>query len=77
MTHPQNRARWVKLAILLYRYDIEAGHCLDAAEDFLVFMNLEVAFFPSIDPTRSGTVLHLGYAGPYLLVDELGCNQAV
>jgi hypothetical protein len=23
-----NRARWVKFAILLYRYDYEAGHCL-------------------------------------------------
>lgn len=27
-THPENRARWVKLAILFYRYDIESGHCL-------------------------------------------------
>ncbi|KAJ5198445.1 uncharacterized protein N7498_007562 [Penicillium cinerascens] len=27
-SHPVNRARWVKLAILFYRYDIESGHCL-------------------------------------------------
>lgn len=27
-SHPTNRARWVKFAILLYRYDIESGHCL-------------------------------------------------
>ncbi|KAJ5803972.1 uncharacterized protein N7518_000275 [Penicillium psychrosexuale] len=27
-THPANRARWVKFAILLYNYDIETGHCL-------------------------------------------------
>lgn len=27
-TYPVNRARWVKLAILFYRYDIESGHCL-------------------------------------------------
>lgn len=26
--HIANRARWVKFAILLYNYDIEAGHCL-------------------------------------------------
>ncbi|KAJ5501494.1 hypothetical protein N7453_006311 [Penicillium expansum] len=25
---PLNKARWVKLAILFYRYDYEAGHCL-------------------------------------------------
>lgn len=25
--HPINRARWVKFVILLYRFDIEAGHC--------------------------------------------------
>lgn len=27
-THPVNGARWVRLAILFYRYDIESGHCL-------------------------------------------------
>ncbi|OOQ90739.1 hypothetical protein PEBR_03487 [Penicillium brasilianum] len=27
-SHPVNRAQWVKLAILFYRYDIESGHCL-------------------------------------------------
>ncbi|KAJ5793162.1 uncharacterized protein N7503_009140 [Penicillium pulvis] len=28
--HPENRARLVKFAILLYDYDIEAGHCIDS-----------------------------------------------
>lgn len=26
--HPMNSARWVKFAILFYRYDYGAGHCL-------------------------------------------------
>ncbi|RHZ47427.1 uncharacterized protein CDV56_102568 [Aspergillus thermomutatus] len=27
--HPVNQARWGKFLILLYRYDLESGHCLD------------------------------------------------
>lgn len=92
-THPVNRARWVKFAILMYRYDIEVGHCLldsympeeavlnlatttttttntHSIEDFLPWSDLEVANFGSIYLTRTGTVVYLGYPGPYMLVDE-------
>jgi hypothetical protein len=42
-THPTNRARWVKFVILLYRYGIEAGHCLQND-----YMPSEIAFNPAI-----------------------------
>ncbi|GFF76635.1 hypothetical protein IFM62136_09368 [Aspergillus lentulus] len=34
--HPVNQARWVKFLILLYRYDLESGHCLDNDYTFSV-----------------------------------------
>ncbi|KAF4200470.1 hypothetical protein CNMCM8927_003037 [Aspergillus lentulus] len=34
--HPVNQARWVKFLILLHRYDLESGHCLDNDYTFSV-----------------------------------------
>ena len=85
-----NRARWVKYVILLYNYDIEAGHCLlgnympsesilnpatttdFSVENFLPWHDLETANFRGMYLTHTGTVLYLGYPGPYTLVDEQG-----
>lgn len=90
-TYPVNRARWVKLAILFYRYDIESGHCLPfdntiptaailnpettstySVEDFLPWYCLENAHFPSIQMTRTGTVLYRPHERYFMIVDEEG-----
>lgn len=44
-------------------------------EDFLSWQDLETANFRSIYLTHTGTVLYLGYAGPYMLVDEEGLRN--
>ncbi|KAJ9316147.1 hypothetical protein DTO271D3_3723 [Paecilomyces variotii] len=44
-------------------------------EDFLPWQDLETANFRSIYLTHIGTVVYLGYAGPYMLVDEEGLRN--
>ncbi|KAJ6103223.1 hypothetical protein N7486_005650 [Penicillium sp. IBT 16267x] len=44
-------------------------------EDFPSWQDLETANFSSIYLTHTGTVLYLGYAGPYMLVDEEGLRN--
>lgn len=41
-------------------------------KDFLPWIYLETADFRAIYLTHTGTVLCLGYAGPFMLVDEEG-----
>lgn len=48
--HPINRARWVKFVILLYRYGIEAGHCLD-----MDYEHSEIVFNPAT--TTNGSLI--------------------
>jgi hypothetical protein len=46
MMKPINRARWVKFVILLYRYDMEVGHCLEST-----YMPSEAV----VNPATTGT----------------------
>lgn len=52
--HTANRARWIKFVILLYNYDIEAGHCLfDNYIPSEAILNPETTTNPSIEDFAS------------------------
>jgi len=72
-SHPMNRARWVKLAILFYRCDIESGHCLpfDNVVPTAAVLNLETTSTCSVEDFLPWYCVENAYS-PSMLMDRTG-----
>ena len=72
-SHPVNRARWVKLAILFYRYDIESGHSLpfDNVVPTAAVLNPETTSTCSVEDFLPWYCLENAYF-PSILMDRTG-----
>jgi hypothetical protein len=78
--HPENRARLVKFAILLYDYDIEAGHCIDSHIPSEAILNPATTNDPSVEDflpwadleTANFLSIYLTHTGTVIYFGQLG-----
>ena len=83
--HPENRARLVKFAIMLYNYDIEVGHCIETHIPAEVILNPETThtgsvedFLPWLDlETANFLSIYLTQTGTVLYQGCLGTYMLV
>ncbi|KAJ5540167.1 hypothetical protein N7513_008499 [Penicillium frequentans] len=83
--HPVNRARLVKFAILLYDYDIEAGHCIDSHIPSEAILNPATTNDPSVEDfmpwsdleTANFLSIYLTHTGTVIYLGCLGTYMLV